>query len=154
MKEKFFAILLITVLTSCGVNSTQNKPIQKPLPIVGTWQLISATSTEKEVTTSTFNPKLKMIKIINPTHFAFFQHDLHLGKEADAAFSAGGGVYTLVNNVYTEHLEYFTNRQWENNKFEFTVAIKNDTLTQRGVEKIEKLGIDHIIVEKYVRVTK
>ena len=29
---------------------------------------------------------------------------------------------------------------------------KNDTLTQKGVEKLEKLGIDRIIVEKYKKV--
>jgi hypothetical protein len=32
------------------------------------------------------------------------------------------------------------------------VKIKNDTLTQSGVERLEKLGIDRVIVEKYVRV--
>ena len=32
-----------------------------------------------------------------------------------------------------------------------TVKVKNDTLIQKGIEKLEKLGIDRIITEKYVR---
>lgn len=138
---------MLAVFTACE-NVKQNH-----VPIVGTWQLVSATSTEKDSTVSTFNPKLKMIKIINATHFAFLSHDLNAGKDTStAAYTAGGGTYTLKDSVYTEHLEYFIDRQWENNKFEFVVKIDNDTLIQKGVEKIEKLGIDHIIVEKYKRI--
>ena len=145
---KLGLLLLIVISASC-----KDAQVQNQLPIVGTWELIAATTTEKDSTFSTFNPKIKMIKIINPTHFAFLSHDLSMGKDtATAAFTAGGGTYTLKDSVYTEHLEYFINRQWENNKFEFVVKISNDTLIQQGIEKIEKLGIDHIIVETYKRV--
>ena len=92
-----------------------------------------------------------MIKVINETHFAFFNHDLNNGKKADALFFGGGGKYTLKDSIYTEHLEYFNNRDWENNKFDFTLKVKNDTLIQKGIEKVEKLGVDRIIIEKYVR---
>ena len=34
------------------------------------------------------------------------------------------------------------------------VGIRNDTLTRKGVEKLEKPGIDRVIVEKYVRVKR
>ena len=149
MKLPLALLLTVTILTSCGEKADK----QKPLPLVGTWQLISATSTEKDSTFSTFNPNNKMIKIITPTHFAFFNHDLTQGKDSTTAtFAGGGGEYTLVDSVYTEHLQYFNLREWENHKFEFVVKIHNDTLTQSGVEKLEKLGIDRVIVEKYVRV--
>ena len=139
---------MLLTITSCNTNNKQ-----VPLSLIGTWELISATSTEKYSTISTFNPKVKMIKIINPSHFAFFSHDLNNGKDsATASFVAGGGTYTLVDSNYTEHLEYFISRKWENNKFEFVVTITNDTLIQIGIEKIEKLGVDHKIVEKYKRV--
>ena len=145
---QFFAAIML--FASCNNEKKQN---QNQLPLIGTWELISATSTEKDSTVSTFNPKIKMIKIINPTHFAFLSHDLNMGKDTtSAAFTAGGGTYTLVDSVYTEHLDYFIDRNWENNKFEFVVKIQNDTLIQKGIEKVEKLGIDHIIVEKYKRV--
>lgn len=149
MKPFLFLLLTTTFLASCG----QKPDTQKPLPLVGTWQLISATSTERDSTFSTFNPKTKMIKIITPTHFAFFNHDFQQGKDSTSAlFVAGGGEYTLKDSVYTEHLQYFIDRAWEDHKFEFTVKIQNDTLTQSGVERLEKLGIDRVIVEKYVRV--
>jgi len=149
MKIKLYLLFIVIICYSCSVN--QNKTVQNNLPIIGTWELISATSTQNDSTVSTFDPKVKMIKIINPDHFAFFQHDLTMGKEPNPKFSAGAGKYTLVNDTYTEYLEYFIYREWENNKFEFKISIKNDTLTQQGVEKVEKLGVDHIITEKYKR---
>lgn len=148
MKLKIGLILMVVIAASCNNNAKQNS-----LPITGTWELVSATSTEKDSTVSTFNPKQKMIKIINQTHFAFLSHDLNNGKDSvTAAFTAGGGTYTLADSVYTEHLDYFIDRQWENNKFEFVIKIVNDTLIQQGIEKVEKLGVDHVIIEKYKRV--
>ncbi|SHG38098.1 hypothetical protein [Flavobacterium johnsoniae] len=145
MKKAVSILVLIIAMTSCNSEKKHN-------PIEGTWRLISAETTEKDSTFSTFNSKTKMIKIINETHFAFFNHDLNNGKDsANAVFFGGGGKYTLKDSTYTENLEFFNNRQWENNKFEFTVKVKNDTLIQKGIEKIEKLGVDRIITEKYVR---
>lgn len=146
LKIGFWVLALVAI--SC---QPQKKPFQSP--IVGTWELISATSTEKDSTISTFNPKVKMIKIITPTHFAFLSHDLNMGKDTStAAFTAGGGTYLLKDSVYTEHLEYFVDRAWENHDFSFVVNVVNDTFVQKGVERIESLGIDHVIVEKYKKV--
>ncbi len=153
MKHTCQIILIALIFTACEVESKIEVPIPSPVQVVGTWELISATATQKDSTFSTFNPRHKMIKIINPTHFAFFSHDLSAGKDtATAAFSAGGGSYTIADSVYTEHLEYFNLREWEDHKFTFTVTIKNDTLTQKGIEKLEALGIDRLIVEKYKKV--
>jgi hypothetical protein len=144
MKPFFGIIALLFVFCACEKQSTSS--------LEGTWQLISATSTEKDSTFSTFNPKVKMIKIINASHFAFLSHDITGAKDSTrAAYTAGGGSYTLKDSLYTENLEYFIDPQWENHKFEFVVKIQNDTLVQKGVEKLEKLGIDRVIVEKYVR---
>lgn len=147
MKKAISILILILIITITSCTSEK-----KEIPLAGTWRLISAETTEKDSTFSTFNPKTKMIKIINDSHFAFFNHDLNNGKDStNAVFFGGGGKYTLKDSTYTENLEFFNNRQWENNKFEFIVKIKNDTLIQKGIEKIEKLGIDRVIVEKYVR---
>ena len=146
MKKYIPFLIVMLLLASCEIKEDPNL-----LPLTGTWRLISAETTEKDSTFSTFNPKTKMIKIINDSHFAFFNHDLNNGKDSTAVFFGGGGKYTLKDSVYTENLEYFNNRQWENNKFEFVVKIKNDTLIQEGIEKVEKLGINRIIAEKYVR---
>lgn len=141
----FFLLPLIPALCSCNTKPTES-------PIVGTWELVSATTTEKDSTFSTFDPTHKMIKIINATHFAFLNHAVSKNDSSATRFSAGGGKYTLADSVYTEHLDYFTDKAWENNKFEFVVKISGDTLVQKGIEKVEKLGIDHIIIEKYKRV--
>ncbi|MGV3561055.1 hypothetical protein [Larkinella arboricola] len=138
-------IAFISAISSC-----QQKPSNPP--IIGTWELISATTTEKDTTFSTFNPSVRMIKMINPTHFAFMSHDRQTGSDSAAAFTAGGGKYTLADSVYTEHLEYYIDPAWENNKFEFVVKIAGDTLIQKGIEKVDKLGIDRVITETYVRV--
>ncbi|MFC5412699.1 hypothetical protein ACFPMF_25465 [Larkinella bovis] len=135
------------------LNGCQPKP--GTVPLAGTWELISATATERDSTFSTFNPNQKMIKIINDTHFAFLNHDSRPTPDSAAVpFTAGGGTYTLTDSVYTEHLDYFIDKAWENHDFQFVVTISGDTLTQKGVEKLEKLGIDRIIIEKYRRVKK
>lgn len=145
MKKAVSILVLIISITACNSEKKHNS-------IEGTWRLISAETTEKDSTFSTFNTKTKMIKIINDTHFAFFNHDLKNGKDStNAVFFGGGGKYTLKDSIYTEQLEFFNNRAWEDNKFEFTVKVQNDTLIQTGVERVEKLGIDRIITEKYVR---
>ena len=150
MKLKLPLVFTLAIFKLIACSTTQ-----KHLSIIGSWQLIAATTTQGDTTFSTFNPKVKMIKIINQSHFAFLTHDLIMGKDsATAAFTAGGGTYTLADSIYTEHLAYYIDREWENNKFEFVVTIINDTLIQKGIEKLEKLGIDRIIVEKYVRVKK
>lgn len=143
------AILTLFALSSCGTKPEENN---RTLPIVGTWQLLSGTLIEKGDTTTTDYTKNKsFIKIINDTHFAFLLHDLNKGKDTTAAFTAGGGKYTLKDSTYTEHLEYCSAREWENNDFSFTLTLRNDTLIQRGIEKIEAEGIDRLNIEKYVR---
>lgn len=127
-----------------------------PLPINGTWQLLSGTVIENNDTTVTdYTQGKQFIKIINNTHFAFLGHDLNKGKDSTTAFySSGGGTYTLHDSVYTEHLEYCSDRAWEQNDFQFTVSIHYDTLTQHGVEKVEATGVNRLNTEKYLRVKK
>ncbi|MGZ6520111.1 MAG: hypothetical protein ACXVED_21230, partial [Bacteroidia bacterium] len=73
------------------------------------------------------------------------------GKDSAAVFASGGGRYSLNDSLYTEHLEYCSDRNWEGNDFNFTVTIKNDTLIQSGVEKVEGAAINRLNIEKYVR---
>jgi hypothetical protein len=128
---------------------------QSSLPLTGTWRLLTGTTIEKGDTVVTdYTKNLSFIKIINDTHFAFLQHDLNKGKDSVATFVAGGGSYSLNDSSYTEHLEYCSAREWEGNDFSFTISIKNDTLIQSGVEKLESAGVDRINIEKYVRVKK
>ena len=142
-----FAGLLLTSIFSCA-------PAKPVSPIIGTWQLVSATATVHDSTYSTFNPKTSFIKIINGDHFAFFNHDLQQGMDSATRVSyGGGGKYELVDSNYTEHLEYFNDRSFENTQYHFVMSFSGDTLIQHGIEKDEAHHIDHYIVEKYKRMT-
>lgn len=153
MKAAIGLLIMITTLVSC-VAKTEGDVPKKPL--TGTWQLLTGTLIEKGDTVVTDYSKNKsFIKIINDTHFAFLQHDLSKGKDSAAAvFSAGGGSYTLVDSLYTEHLEYCNDRAWEGNDFTFTIVIKKDTLIQSGAEKVESSGVNRLNIEKYYRLKK
>lgn len=118
----------------------------------GTWALVSGTTITKGVSTVTdYTKGQQMIKIINDTHFAFLKHDLNTQKDSSNHFDAGGGSYTLKGDQYTEHLDFYADKNWEAKTFNFTVKLKGDTLIQQGVEKVEKENIDRVIIEKYVR---
>lgn len=151
--------LLLTALTltvvSCqqkaadSTSATDNTP-----PLTGTWTLISDRTITKGDTVVNYpdkNNPTEMIKMYNGTHFAFFQHDLVHGKQAKPFYSSGAGTYTLKGDDYTEKLEYCDAREWEGHDFKFKLTVKNDTLVQTGIEKIDSLNVNHTIIEKYVR---
>ena len=144
-------ITLIIILLSCNTKAIEDKSKMR-LPIIGTWKLLSGTIIENGDTAVTdYTKNISFIKIINNSHFAFLKHDLKNGKDSSAAFGCGGGRYSLVDSIYSEHLEYCNDREWEDHDFEFILTIKNDTLTQQGIERIANIGVNRINIEKYVR---
>ena len=144
-------VFLFIVLLTMGCTATVRQEPDGPA-LVGTWKLIRGTLIEKGDTVVTdYTKDRSFIKMINATHFSFITHDLRNGKDSAASFGAGAGTYTLKGDQYTEHLEYCNAREWEGHDFSFTVTIRNDTLVQRGVEKIEAAGIDRLNIEEYVR---
>jgi hypothetical protein len=157
MKKEFiqasYCLLIIAIGVSCNQQLKDENVNSTARPIIGTWKLLTGTLIEKGDTVVTdYTKKVSFIKIINDSHFAFMQHDLSKGKDSAAVFSAGGGTYSLSDSTYTEHLEYCSAREWEAHDFSFTIEIKNDTLIQRGVEKVENLGVNRLNIEKYVRI--
>ncbi|CAN5374466.1 hypothetical protein BH09BAC6_BH09BAC6_07550 [soil metagenome] len=151
MKFKTLTILAVVFACSCQVKYTRDDA--NALHLNGTWRLVSGTTITKGVSVFTdYTKDQRMIKIINHTHFAFLKHSLNTAKDSVNHFDGGGGSYTLSGNQYTEHLDYYADKNWEGKTFKFTVSIKNDTLIQQGLEKVEKEGIDRTIIEKYLRV--
>lgn len=139
----FIWLVLLTV--ACQNNKTST------IDLNGTWQLVSGVTITKGVSVVTdYTKNQKMLKIINGTHFAFLKHSTQ--KDSALNFDAGGGSYTLVGDQYTEHLDFYNDRNWEGKAFKFTVSLNNDTLIQKGLEKVEKENIDRIIIEKYLPV--
>lgn len=142
-------LAICAFLLACS-EQKELKPVNNPL--VGTWQLVRATTIAKgDTAVVDQTQKQSFIKIINDTHFAFLQHDLQKGKDS-AVFVSGGGRYSLRNDKYTEQLDYCSAREWEGNTFSFTVTFKGDTLIQQGQEQVEQAGVNRIIIEKYLRV--
>ena len=151
MKYLVFAVCLLGV--SCQAPSTSSSgapsvdPSSTALPIQGTWRLITGTVVTKGVPAVTDYTKGKsFIKIINGSHFAFLTHDVNVPKDSANHFDGGGGSYTLKGDQYTEHLDYYTDKQYEGNAYTFTVSFHGDTLVQHGME-----GADRENTERYVR---
>ena len=137
----------IFLLTSC------TQPAATPNPIIGTWQLLTHTEITKGVSAVTdYTKDMKMIKIINDSHFAFLNHTINTKKDSSNNFDAGGGAYTLAGDKYTEHLDYYKDKNWEGKSFDFTITFSGDTLIQKGLEKVDKENINRTIIEKYLRV--
>jgi hypothetical protein len=149
---KIILPLMIAALLVTACETEQ--PASTALPLPGTWRLLSGTLIENNDTSVTdYTKGRKFLKIINDSHFSFIHHDLGKGSDsATAVFSAGAGTYELKDSTYTEHLEFCSDRNWENNSFHFTITIQNDTLVQKGVEKIEGTNVNRFNIEKYVRV--
>ena len=153
VKQLTALLSICSLLISCGSNNKVSDSSTNQL--MGSWKLLTGTLIEKKDTTVTdYTKNTSFIKIINDSHFAFLQHDLKKGKDTAAVFVAGGGAYTLKGNQYTEHLQYCSAREWEGNDFTFTVNLKGDTLIQKGIEKVDSLGINRLNVERYIRLTK
>ena len=154
MKKRYVLFAIVPLIVSCSEKAKSDPEFLVPTSIEGTWKLLTGTIIEKGDTTITDYTKDKsFIKVINDSHFAFLLHDLSKGKDSSsAAFSAGGGTYSLTGNKYTEHLEYCNAREWEGHDFSFIIKILGDTLIQSGVEKIEAHGVSRINTEKYIRV--
>src|SRR5665213_1537584 len=150
MKFKTLTLLFVALLTAC--QTKKEKEAVLSMHLNGTWQLVTGTTITIGVSAVTDDTKnQRMIKIINDTHFAFLKHALNTPKDSANAFDAGGGRYTLKGDQYTEYLDFYSDKKWEGKSFNFTVSLKNDTLIQKGLEKVEGTGIDRIIIEKYLK---
>jgi hypothetical protein len=153
MKIKITAIIISTAILSCNTATQKEATPETGFPLQGTWKLITGITIEKNDSTVTdYTTGKSFIKVINETHFAFMGHDLTKGKDSAAFYSSGGGKYKLNDSTYTEYLEYCNDRQWEGNDFHFTITISHDTLVQKGIEKIDSIGVNRLNIEKYVRV--
>ena len=151
MRTKILIAFLFMTLLSC----TEKNSKTSQNSITGTWQLIKGTLIDKGNTVVTdYTKNTSFIKIINDSHFAFLQHDLKKGQDSAAVFVAGAGRYSISDSIYTEHLEYCSDRNWEGNDFNFTFSIKADTLIITGIEKVESEGVNRVNIEKYIRVKK
>lgn len=143
MKNIILLFLMLLGLSNC-VKKEDSKNIE------GTWKMVYAETIEgdtiklKDLSNTTF------IKIINKSHFAFFNQE----NTSAINFYGGAGTYTLQGDNYTEILNFTAVEAIKNHQFSFKVEIKGDTLIQSGIEKVEAAGMDRFITEKYIKLKK
>ena len=143
MRKPIFIILFALSLSSC----TNKQTAESKKEIEGTWKMIYAEIKEndslkiKDLSNSSF------IKIINNSHFSFYNQD----NIAEKSYG-GAGTYTLNDNNYVETLSFTSVEAIKNHQFPFTIQIKGDTLIQSGLEEVKKANIKREIIEKYIRI--
>ena len=153
MKQLLLCLFAALLYTSCKEkNKTRDSTASSE--IQGTWKLISNVIITKGDTVIAYPEKGKdkiMLKMYNDSHFSFFTHDTKQGKVKDPVYESGAGTYRLNGDDYAEHLEFCNYREWEDHDFNFKLNIRQDTLVQRGVERIDSLNVNREIIETYVR---
>ncbi|MFC5044476.1 hypothetical protein ACFSTE_14995 [Aquimarina hainanensis] len=117
-------------------------------PIEGTWKMVYGEIREKDSLQIKDLSNTSFIKIINASHFAFFNQNT----SGEANFYGGGGTYELNGDAYAETLSYTSVDGVRGHRFPFTVEFKGDTLIQYGLEEVKKANIKRHIVEKYIRI--
>ena len=149
MKSIFFVVILALLFFSCKQEKTED--VKELVPhencIVGTWKLVYGEVREKDSLEVKDLSKSDFIKIINDTHFAFFNQN----KETSEGFYGGAGTYELQGKDYVETLDFIGSESFRGHRFPFTVEIKGDSLIQFGTEEIKEANIKRQIVEKYIR---
>ncbi|MGI9532381.1 hypothetical protein [Lutimonas sp.] len=152
MKNTVFLILTNLLLIGCTQDKNTNVVSQnlEKNNIEGSWKLVYAHIKEQDSIQVKDLNKTEFIKIINESHFAFFDQ----GKGSDETFTAGGGTYTYDGEDYIETLDFINAPAYRGHVFPFKAEVKGDSLIQQGHEKIEEAGLDRYILEKYIRITK
>jgi hypothetical protein len=148
MKKHLFSLTCLFALACHSPADAPAGATPASPDIQGTWRLITGTVTTKGVAVVTdYTKGVSFIKVRDSAHFAFLKHDLNPPKDSSNHFDAGGGAYSLKGDQYTEHLDYYSDHQYEGQSYTFTVGFHGDTLVQQGME-----GADRENVERYVRV--
>ncbi|WP_225312649.1 hypothetical protein [Pseudotamlana haliotis] len=138
--KKLLLIILAWTCFNCKTETTT-------YGITGTWKLVYAEVVENDSTKIKDLKNTEFIKIINDSHFAFFNQ----GIKNDAHFYSGAGTYTKERNRYEEILKYTSAQELKDHKFSFQIEFKGDTLIQSGQELIKEAGINRTITEKYIK---
>ncbi|MFG6687456.1 lipocalin family protein [Mariniflexile sp. HNIBRBA6329] len=148
MKPLPYLIIAFLCLSCSNKKTSTNKESEVQHDIVGTWKMIYAEIKKNDSLEVKNLSKSSFIKIINNSHFSFFNQD-----ELDARNSYGGaGTYSVKGNQYVETLIYTSAEAIRNHVFTFTIKIAGDTLIQSGIEEVKKAGIKQEIIEKYIRI--
>lgn len=143
MKKSINLLVIVFFIISCGhkqISNSQNS-------IKGTWKMVYAKIIENDSIKLKDLSKTTFVKIINDSHFSFFNQE----NTGNKNFYSGAGTYNIKERSYIEKLEFTSVETIKGHEFLFQIEIKGDTLIQSGIEKIEAAGINRQIVEKYIK---
>ena len=142
------AITIVVGLCTGSCSKDVKEQEQSGSTLEGTWKMTYAEIRENDSVQVKDLSSTDFIKIINQSHFAFFNQE----RDTQDNFTAGAGTYTFDGSEYVENLDFINFMDYRGHTFSFQVEIKGDSLIQQGHEKIEASGIDRYILEKYVRI--
>lgn len=148
MKNYIALLVVILLVISCNIKKESVEIVAAKKEIEGSWKLIYGEVKENDSVQVKDLSNSDFIKIINETHFAFFNQP----KGTSEGFYGGGGTYTLEGDVYIEKLNYVSVDDVRGHVFPFTIEIKEDTLIQYGLEEVKEANIKRDIIEKYIRI--
>jgi len=149
--KKIYTLLYLTLfLIACQPKATKelDNSNSESNPIVGTWKLVYSEIRQNDSLEIKDITKSDFIKIINETHFAFFNQN----KNSSKGFYGGAGTYKLHDNEYIETLDFIGTESLRGHRFPFTIEIKGDSLIQSGLEEVKEANLKRYIIEKYVRI--
>ncbi len=151
---KNFLAVIATTIVMCSCVQKEGKVKPEPIKmvesnsIVGTWRLVYGEVKEKDSVTIKDLGTSEFIKIINNTHFAFFNQKPGTAE----SFYGGAGTYSLKGTDYIETLDFIGVENIRGHQFPFTIEVKGDSLIQHGLEEVKEANIKRYIIEKYIRV--
>lgn len=149
MNKIISGICIVLLIVSCQKKNAKLIKVEKSnSKIEGTWKLVYGEIKEKDSIQIKDLTNTDFIKIINKTHFAFFNQN----KGKAEGFYGGGGSYMFNNEDYVEKLQYVGMKSIRNHEFLFKVKFIGDTLIQYGREEVKSAGISRDIIEKYIRI--
>jgi len=134
----FFLIIIIC---------SKRTPLITNNKIEGTWEMVYAEIIENDSLKLKDLSNTSFIKIINKSHFSFFNQE----NSGTKNYYSGAGSYILKDGNYTETLNFTTVEAIKKHQFSFKIVVKGDTLIQSGIEKVAAAGINRYILEKYIK---
>ena len=140
MKRIVFFLIIIIICSKRTPLITNNK-------IEGTWEMVYAEIIENDSLKLKDLSNTSFIKIINKSHFSFFNQE----NSGTKNYYSGAGSYILKDDNYTETLNFTTLEAIKKHQFSFKIVVKGDTLIQSGIEKVAAAGINRYILEKYIK---
>ncbi len=147
-----YALCIVLVLNSvnCAEKQASEDNVGLEDRLIGTWKMIYGQIIENDSLQVKDLSKSDFIKVINESHFAFFNQE----NDGNENFYGGAGTYSLNGDDYVETLTFTAVNEIRNHEFPFKIKIKGDTLIQFGIEEIKDVGIRREIIEKYIKIKK